>query len=62
MRYYRFAPGMQLFTGSYTFHSDLETSDTVSATGLAAVTRAYAKVMADTNAVDLKVLRQDITP
>jgi hypothetical protein len=44
-------------TAGYVWYSDQETAATISANGLAAVTRAYAKIMADTNAVSLEELR-----
>jgi hypothetical protein len=56
-RYYQFAPAMQVMTSGFVWHSDQETADTISSAGLAAITRAYAKVMTDVNAVDLKDLR-----
>jgi len=61
-RYYRFAPAIQIINGGYVWHSDQETDDTISASGLAAVTRAYAKVVADTDTIDLKDMRQPIAP
>jgi peptidase M28-like protein len=61
-RYYRFAPSIQIINGGYVWHSDQETDDTISNSGLAAVTRAYAKVVADTDAIDLKEMRQPIAP
>jgi peptidase M28-like protein len=56
-RYYQFAPALQVMTSGFVWHSDQETSETISSAGLAAITRAYAKVMTDVNAVDLKDLR-----
>jgi peptidase M28-like protein len=61
-RYYRFAPSVEIINGGYVWHSDQETADTISAGGLAAVTRAYAKIIADTDAIDLKEMRQPIAP
>jgi hypothetical protein len=61
-RYYRFAPSVQIINGGYVWHSDQETADTISGTGLAAVTRAYARVIADTDRIDLRDMRQPITP
>lgn len=61
-RYYRFAPSVQIINGGYVWHSDQETADTISGTGLAAVTRAYARVIADTDRIDLTDMRQPITP
>ena len=56
-RYYQFAPSLQVMTSGFVWHSDQETAATISPAGLAAITRAYAKVMTDVNAVDLKDLR-----
>ena len=44
-RYYQFAPAMQVMTSGFVWHSDHETAETISSAGLAAITRAYAKVM-----------------
>ncbi|MGH9557953.1 MAG: M28 family peptidase [Bryobacteraceae bacterium] len=56
--YYQFAPSIELISNrAYQWHSDKETVDTISPTGLVAVTRAYAKIIVDTNAFDLKDLR-----
>jgi hypothetical protein len=57
-RYFQFAPSVQFMTSGFVWHSDQETSDTISATAIAAITRAYAKVMADSNAVPLSELRR----
>jgi hypothetical protein len=59
-RYYRFAPSVEIINSGYVWHSDRETADTISANGLAAVTRTYAKVIADTDSIDLKEMRQPI--
>jgi hypothetical protein len=56
-RYYQLAPSMQVMSTGYVWHSDQETAETISANGLAAVTRAYAKVIADSNNVPLVELR-----
>jgi len=61
-RYYQFAPAVQVMSSGFVWHSDEETAQTISATGLAAVTRAYAKIMADTNAIELKDLRASVKP
>jgi hypothetical protein len=61
-RYYQFAPAVQVMSSGFVWHSDRETAQTISATGLAAVTRAYAKIMVDTNALDLKPLRATMNP
>ena len=59
-RYYRYAPSVEIINGGYVWHSDQETAETISANGLAAVTRTYAKVIADTDVIDLKEMRQAI--
>jgi hypothetical protein len=61
-RYYRYAPSVEIINGGYVWHSDQETAETISAGGLAAVTRTYAKVIADTDRIDLKEMRQPIAP
>jgi hypothetical protein len=57
-RYYRYAPSVEIINSGYVWHSDQETAETISATGLAAVTRTYAKVIADTDSIDLAQLRK----
>jgi hypothetical protein len=59
-RYFRFAPSMQLMTSGFVWHSNEETAASLSPETLAAITRAYAKVMADSNALDLAQLRKTI--
>jgi hypothetical protein len=59
-RYYRFAPSVEIINGGYVWHSDQETAETISASGLAAVTRTYARVIADTDTIDLREMRQPI--
>jgi hypothetical protein len=56
-RYYQLAPSIQVMSTGYVWHSDQETAETISANGLAAVTRAYAKVIVDSNNVPLAELR-----
>jgi hypothetical protein len=56
-RYYRLAPAIQFMSSGFVWHSDQESDSTISAEGLAAVTRAYAKIMAETGKVDLAALR-----
>lgn len=59
-RYFHLAPSIQVMTaagGGFVWHSDGETADTISATGIAAVTRAYAKIIVDTMTVPLAELR-----
>jgi hypothetical protein len=58
-RYYWYAPSIQLLDTGYVWHSDHETDDTISAAGLAAVTRAYAKIIDQTDSIPLKDLRRD---
>jgi len=53
---YKYAPSVQLIDIGMFNHSDRETEDVVPATGLAAVTRAYAKIITDANTIDLKDL------
>jgi hypothetical protein len=61
-RYYRFAPSVEIINGGYVWHSDQETAETISANGLAAVTRTYARIIADTDSIDLQQLRQVLAP
>jgi hypothetical protein len=56
-RYYHYAPSVEIINTGYVWHSDQETAETISTTGMAAVTRAYAKIIVDTDAVDMKDLR-----
>ena len=51
---YKFAPSLQVTDIGVFNHSDRETVDLVPATGLAAVTRAYAKIIDEVNGIDLK--------
>ncbi|HML17839.1 MAG TPA: hypothetical protein VK419_12485 [Bryobacteraceae bacterium] len=44
-------------TGLY-WHSDHETPEIIPPTGLAAITRAYAKIIADVNRVDIQDLQR----
>ena len=57
-RYFQFAPSFQVMSTAFVWHSDGETPETISTTGLEAVTRAYAKVIVDSNAVDIRELRE----
>ena len=52
------APAMQLIDTGLYWHSDRETPDIIPAAGLAATTRAYAKIIADVNGVDLPDLQR----
>ena len=59
-RYFHLAPSIQVMTaagGGFVWHSDQESAETISVTGLAAATRAYAKIIADTMTVPLVDLR-----
>ena len=47
--YYQLAPSLQLIEGNLYWHSDRETAEVVPPTGLAASTRAYAKIITDVN-------------
>ena len=57
-RYYQFAPSLQVIDTGLYWHSDHETPDLIPPTGLAAVTRAYAKIINDVNSLDLKDLQK----
>jgi hypothetical protein len=61
-RYYHLAPSVEIINSGFVWHSDRETPETISSTGLAAVTRTYAKVIVDTNALDLNDLRTTPIP
>src|SRR5262249_16299005 len=54
--YFRYAPSLQVIGGRFYWHSDRETSDVIPAGGLAAITRAYAKIIDDVNRIDLRDL------
>jgi hypothetical protein len=63
-RFYQYAPSIELinsgtllFNSGYVWHSDQETDDTISTTGLAAVARTYAKIITDTDSIPLRDLR-----
>jgi hypothetical protein len=60
-RYYQNAPSVEIINTNFFWHSDHETPETISTTGLAAVTRTYAKVIADTDSIGLKELRASLT-
>jgi hypothetical protein len=51
---------MQLIDTGLYWHSDRETPDIIPAAGLAATTRAYAKIIADVNSVDIKDLQRPV--
>jgi hypothetical protein len=57
-RYFQFAPSVQVMSSAYVWHSDQETSESISTTGLEAVTRAYAKIIANVDSADLNELRE----
>ena len=57
-RIYQLAPSIQLIDTGLYWHSDYETGDIIPATGLANVTRAYAKIITDTGTIDLKDLQR----
>jgi Peptidase family M28 len=52
------APSMQLIDTGLYWHSDRETPEIIPADGLAATTRAYAKIISDINALELKDLQR----
>jgi hypothetical protein len=52
------APSLQLIDTGLYWHSDKETSDLIPASGLQAVTRAYAKIITDTGSVPIKDLQK----
>ena len=54
--YAQFAPSLQLIEGGLYWHSDHETSDVVPPTGLAATTRAFARIITEVNGLNLKDL------
>jgi hypothetical protein len=53
---YQFAPSLQLIEGNLYWHSDRDTAEVVPPPGLAASTRAYAKIITDVNQLRLKDL------
>ena len=57
-RIYQFSPALQLIDTGFYWHSDHETPDITPAPALANITRAYAKVIAEINKVDLKDLQR----
>jgi hypothetical protein len=56
--FYKDAPSIQVLQGGIFFHSDQDTGDKVTRTGLAAITRAYAKIIDAVN----KLERKDLVP
>ena len=59
--YYQLAPSLQLIEGNLYWHTDRESAEFVPATGLAAATRAYAKIITDVNRLELKDLQRPQT-
>ena len=57
-RFYWYAPAVMLLGTGWVWHSDHETDDTISPSGLAAVTRAEAKIIVDTDNIPLQELRR----
>jgi hypothetical protein len=57
-RYFQLAPSVQVMSSAFVWHSDGETPETISTAGLEAVTRAYAKIVVESNGVDIKELRE----
>jgi hypothetical protein len=55
-RYYQYAPSVEIINTGYVWHSDKETAETISTPGIAAVTRTYAKIIADTDSVSMAEL------
>ena len=56
-RYYQYAQSVEIINGGYVWHSDHEVPSTISPIGLGAVTRTYAKVIADSGSVPIAELR-----
>jgi hypothetical protein len=57
-RYQTLAPSMQVIDTGLYWHSDHETPEIIPPTALAAITRAYAKIITDVNRVDIKDLQR----
>ena len=57
--FYWYAPAIQLLDTGHIWHSDQENDDSISASGTAALARAYAKIIEQTNSLPLKDLRKD---
>lgn len=56
--FYHITPGVEVEAlGFHYFHTDLDTPEAVPWTGLASVTRAYAKIIDEVNKIDLKELQ-----
>jgi hypothetical protein len=56
--YLQFAPSVQVMSSAFVWHSDGETPEAISTSGVAAVTRAYAKIVVEANGVDIKEPRE----
>ena len=56
--FYQFAPSLQLIDVGMFSHTDSEKPDAVPWTGLAAVTRAYAKIITEVNGLEIKDLQR----
>jgi hypothetical protein len=56
-RYYQYAPSVEIINTGFVWHSDMETDETISMPGISAVTRTYAKIIADTDSVPIGELR-----
>ena len=56
-RYFQLAPAIQFMSSGFVWHSDQENDASISPDGLAAVTRAYTKIMVESNKVDLAAMR-----
>ena len=61
-RYFQFAPAMQVMTGGFVWHSNEETAASIAPNELVAITRTYAKVIADSGALSLQDLRKSVAP
>jgi hypothetical protein len=57
-RYQTLAPSMQVIDTGYYWHSDHETPEIIPPTALAAITRAYAKIITDLNKVEIKDIQR----
>jgi hypothetical protein len=60
-RYQAHAPSMQVIDTGYYWHSDHETPEIIPPSALAAITRAYAKIITDLNRVDIKDLQRPVS-
>jgi Peptidase family M28 len=61
--FYKFLPGLEFQTNDFIyFHTDENTPETVSWSGLQAITRADAKIIDEVNKLDLKDLQRPASP